>query len=120
MTPAIDSASLRSRLTWRLVAPLTFLTFLNSIDRVNVRFAALQMNRDLGFTPEQYGLGVGLFFVGYLLFSFVHTAILKRVGARRWICGAVVIWGSVATCLSLIDTPLQFYVLRVLLGAAES
>jgi ACS family tartrate transporter-like MFS transporter len=117
---AMDIAALRSRLTWRLVAPLTFLTFLNSIDRVNVSFAALQMNHDLGFTPEQYGFGVGLFFVGYLLCSFPHTAILKRIGARRWICGAVVLWGTVATTLSLIHDPVHFYVLRVLLGVAES
>jgi ACS family tartrate transporter-like MFS transporter len=117
---AIHSASLRTRLTWRLVAPLTFLTFLNSIDRVNVSFAALQMNRDLGFTPEEYGLGVGLFFVGYLVFSFPHTAILKRIGARRWIFGAVVVWGCIAACFSLVHSPSQFYALRVLLGAAES
>lgn len=117
---AIASTAIRSRLTWRLVAPLTLLTFLNSIDRVNVSFAALQMNQDLGFTPEQYGLGVGLFFVGYLLFSFPHTAILKRIGPRRWICGAVVLWGTVASALSLIQNPSQFYVLRVLLGVAES
>jgi ACS family tartrate transporter-like MFS transporter len=117
---AIASAAIRSRLTWRLVAPLTCLTFLNSIDRVNVSFAALQMNQDLGFTPEQYGFGVGLFFVGYLLCSFPHTAILKRIGARRWICGAVVLWGTVASALSLIQNASQFYVLRVLLGVAES
>lgn len=112
--------NLRSRLIWRLVAPLTFLTFLNSIDRVNVSFAALQMNQDLGFTPEQYGFGVGLFFVGYLLCSFPHTAILKRIGARRWICGAVVLWGTIASALSLIQSPVHFYVLRILLGVAES
>jgi len=116
----MDPAAIRRKLTWRLVAPLTFLTFLNSIDRVNVSFAALQMNRELGFTPEQYGFGVGLFFVGYLLCSFPHTAILKSIGARRWICGAVVLWGTVATALSLIQSPTHFYALRVLLGVAES
>lgn len=112
--------AIRSKLIWRLVAPLTFLTFLNSIDRVNVSFAALQMNRELGFSPQEYGMGVGLFFVGYLLASFPHTAILRRVGARRWICGAVVFWGCVATTLSLLRSPGQFYLLRVLLGVAES
>lgn len=116
----MNTAALRSRLTWRLVAPLTFLTFLNSIDRVNVSFAALQMNQDLGFEPEQYGFGVGLFFVGYLLCSFPHTALLRRIGARSWICGAVVLWGTIATALGAIQTPSQFYVLRVLLGVAES
>jgi ACS family tartrate transporter-like MFS transporter len=114
------TTSIRNELTWRVVWPLTFLTFLNSIDRVNVSFAALQMNRDLGFTPEQYGMGVGLFFVGYLLFSFAHTALLRRVGAKRWICGAVVLWGCIATLLATIQTPAQFYTLRVLLGIAES
>jgi MFS transporter, ACS family, tartrate transporter len=113
-------AALRRRLSLYLVAPLTLLTFLNSIDRVNVSFAALQMNQDLGFSPEQYGFGVGLFFLGYLLFSFPHTAILKRIGPRRWICGAVVLWGSVATAMALIHDTTQFYVLRVLLGMAES
>jgi ACS family tartrate transporter-like MFS transporter len=114
------AATIRSKLTRRLVAPLTFLTFLNSIDRVNVSFAALQMNRELGLSPEQYGFGVGLFFVGYLTCSFPHTALLQRVGARRWIFGAVLLWGSIATALSLIQNAGQFYVLRVLLGAAES
>ena len=114
------ATTLRSKLTRRLVAPLTFLTFLNSIDRVNVSFAALQMNRELGLSPEQYGFGVGLFFVGYLTCSFPHTALLQRIGARRWIFAAVLLWGSIATALSLIQNAGQLYVLRMLLGAAES
>ena len=110
----------RSKLTLRLIAPLTFLTFLNSVDRVNVSFAALQMNRDLGLSPEEYGFGVSLFFVGYLACSFAHTALLKRFGARRWIFGAVLFWGTVSTALAGVRNASDFYVLRVLLGVAES
>jgi MFS transporter, ACS family, tartrate transporter len=111
---------IRNKLTWRLVAPLTFLIFLSSLDRVNVSFAALQMNRALGLTPEQYGFGVGLFFVGYLACQFPHTALLKRHGARRWIFGAVLLWGCIATLMAFMQDKLHFYALRVLLGAAES
>jgi ACS family tartrate transporter-like MFS transporter len=114
------AAAIRSKVTRRLIAPLTFLTFLNSIDRVNVSFAALQMNRELGFTPEQYGLGVSLFFVGYLACSLPHTWLLQRYGARRWIFAAVLLWGSLATLLCTIHSTAHFYVLRLLLGAAES
>jgi ACS family tartrate transporter-like MFS transporter len=110
----------RSKLSLRLVAPLTFLTFLNSVDRVNVSFAALQMNRELGLSPEQYGFGVSLFFVGYLASSFAHTAVLQRVGAKRWIFGAVVFWGCVSSALAWVRGPGEFYALRLLLGVAES
>jgi MFS transporter, ACS family, tartrate transporter len=110
----------RSKLMWHLIVPLTFLTFLNSLDRVNVSFAALQMNGQLHLTPERYGFGVGLFFLGYLAFQFPHTFLLQRAGARRWIFATVLLWGSVATCMSFMQTAVQFYVLRVLLGMAES
>ena len=110
----------RSKLMWHLIVPLTFLTFLNSLDRVNVSFAALQMNGQLHLTPERYGFGVGLFFLGYLAFQFPHTFLLQRAGARRWIFATVLLWGSVATCMAFMQTAVQFYVLRVLLGMAES
>ena len=111
---------IRNKLALRLIAPLTFLTFLNSLDRVNVSFAALQMNQELGLTPERYGNGVGLFFIGYLLFQFPHTALLRRIGARRWIFATVLFWGSVASAMAFIQTPEQFFALRVLLGIAEA
>jgi ACS family tartrate transporter-like MFS transporter len=112
--------TVRNKLALRLIAPLTFLTFLNSLDRVNVSFAALQMNPQLGLTPERYGFGVGLFFVGYLIFQFPHTALLRRIGARRWIFATVAFWGSIATAMAFIQTPAQFFALRVLLGVAEA
>jgi ACS family tartrate transporter-like MFS transporter len=112
--------AIRNKLALRLIAPLTFLTFLNSLDRVNVSFAALQMNAQLGLTPERYGFGVGLFFVGYLAFQFPHTAVLRRIGARRWIFATVMFWGSVATAMAFIQNATQFGALRVLLGVAEA
>jgi ACS family tartrate transporter-like MFS transporter len=110
----------RRKLTVWLVAPLTFLTLLNSIDRVNVSFAALQMNKELGFSPAQYGFGVSLFFVGYVVCSFPHTALLRRFGAKRWIFCAVLFWGLVSTALAWTRTLGEFYALRFLLGVAEA
>ena len=111
---------IRNKLLLRLIAPLTFLTFLNSLDRVNVSFAALQMNAQLGLTPERYGFGVGLFFVGYLAFQFPHTAWLRRVGARRWIFFTVLAWGVIASAMAFIQNEQHFYALRLLLGFAEA
>jgi ACS family tartrate transporter-like MFS transporter len=111
---------LRRKVTVRLVAPLTVLTFLNSLDRVNVSFAALQMNAELGLDPKMYGFGVGIFFFSYILFQFPHTHILRRIGARKWIFAAVFIWGVVATSMAFMQSAAHFYVLRFLLGAVES
>jgi MFS family permease len=115
-----QARTIRNKIVLRLVAPLTFLTFLNSLDRVNVSFAALQMNPQLGLSPERYGFGVGLFFVGYLAFQFPHTALLRRIGARRWIFATVLFWGTIATAMAFIQNATHFYVLRVLLGVAEA
>lgn len=104
----------------RVVAPLTILIILSSLDRVNVSFAALRMNADIGLDPRGYGLGVGIFFIGYLLFQLPSAAVLKRIGPRLWIAGSVIGWGSVATLMALIQTPLHFYILRFLLGLFES
>jgi ACS family tartrate transporter-like MFS transporter len=111
---------LRNKLLLRLVAPLTLLIFLNALDRVNVSFAALKMNAALGLRPEQFGFGAGLFFVGYLLCQFPHTALLRRIGTRRWIIVAMLASGASAAALACVQTAWQFYALRVLLGAAEA
>jgi hypothetical protein len=96
------------------------LIVLSSLDRVNISFAALQMNADLSLAPEAYGLAVGLFFVGYLLCQCPSTWVLTRIGAKRWIAGSVVLWGTVATAMAFVQTAEQLYVLRFLLGCAES
>lgn len=104
----------------RVVLPLAGLIVLSSIDRVNISFAALRMNADLGMGPEAYGLAAGLFFVGYLLFQLPSAAVLARVGARAWIAGSVIGWGMAAAAMAFVTTPGQFYALRVLLGVFES
>lgn len=112
------SATRKIRL--RVLLPTLLLIVLSSLDRVNISFAALQMNAQLGLTSQLYGFAVGIFFVGYLVFQFPSTAILTRVGARRWITGSIVAWGAIAICMSLVRNAGQLYVLRFLLGAAES
>lgn len=112
--------SARSKFQWRVLAPIVLLIILSSLDRVNISFAALQMNADIGIDPHAYGLAVGMFFIGYLLFQFPSTWVLTRVGARRWIAGCVGIWGSVAAAMAFVRSPEELYVLRFLLGCAES
>jgi len=121
---AADEATL-GRATMRKVArrllPFLFLLYVvNFLDRTNVSFAALGMNRDLGFSATTYGLGAGLFFAGYVLCQMPANLMLVRVGPRRWVAGILIAWGIIAGCLSLIRTPGEFYLLRVLLGVAEA
>jgi MFS transporter, ACS family, tartrate transporter len=104
----------------RLMWPLTVLLLLNSLDRVNVSYGALQMNKEIGLDASRYGLGVSCFFIGYILFQAPSVWALKRWGARRWLFGIVVAWGSVATAMAFIRTPTDFYIVRILLGFAES
>src|SRR3954469_7749474 len=105
---------------WRLVPLMTLLYFVNIMDRVNVGFAALTMNRDLGFSPAVYGFGAGAFFLGYALFQVPANMILEKVGARRWICCILLVWGAISASSALISTPNSFYILRILLGIAEA
>lgn len=98
-----------------------FLAFVvNFIDRVNVSVAALQMNRDLGFTATAYGLGVGMLSFGYTLFQVPSNLVLARVGARRWIAALMIVWGGLASSMMFVRDATDFYILRFLLGAAEA
>jgi ACS family tartrate transporter-like MFS transporter len=90
------------------------------LDRVNVGFAALQMNEDLGFSGTVYGLGAGIFFIGYFLFEIPSNLILERVGARVWIARIMITWGIISAAMFLVQGPASFYVLRFLLGLAEA
>src|SRR5260370_4190223 len=92
----------------------------NFLDRVNVSFAALQMNRDLGFSSAAYGLGAGVFFLGYCLFQVPSNLGLARVGARRWIGGIMIVWGVIASAMMLVRGVGSFYALRALLGVVEA
>jgi ACS family tartrate transporter-like MFS transporter len=105
----------------RRVLPLLFILYVvNYLDRVNVSFAALQMNRDLGFSASVYGFGAGIFFLGYVTFGVPANALLLRFGFRRWMGGIMVAWGIISGLTSLVHTPTEFYVLRTLLGFAEA
>lgn len=109
-----------SRVSRRLIPFLLLLYILNFLDRVNVGFAALEMNRDLGFGPAVYGLGAGIFFLGYCLFEVPSNLVLYRTGARLWIARIMVTWGLAAAAMMLVRTPSSFYLLRFLLGVAEA
>ena len=90
------------------------------LDRTNIGFAALTMNKDLGFTSYVYGLGAGAFFWGYFLLEVPSNLILEKVGARRWISRIMVTWGIVSGCFAFVDGPVSFFSLRFLLGLAEA
>jgi ACS family tartrate transporter-like MFS transporter len=90
------------------------------IDRANVSFAALQMNHDLHFSASMYGLGAGLFFIGYAACEVPSNLLLLRFGARRWIARIMFTWGLLAIAMLFVKTPVQFYTLRFLLGMAEA
>lgn len=119
MSQAVEQSA-RSKFQWRVLAPIVLLIILSSLDRVNISFAALQMNADIGLDPHAYGLAVGMFFFGYLLCQFPSTWVLTRIGARRWIAGCVGLWGTVAAAMAFVRSPEELFVLRFLLGCAES
>jgi D-galactonate transporter len=109
-----------SKVTWRLL-PFLFACYVFAyLDRVNVGFAKLQMLSDLKFTETIYGLGAGIFFVGYFLLEVPSNLIMYRVGARIWIGRIMITWGILAGLMAIVKTPTSFYILRFLLGAAEA
>ena len=118
-TSRFEEATYRT-LKWRLIPFLMLCYVLAYLDRVNVGFAKLQMLGDLSFSEAVYGLGAGLFFVGYFLFEVPSNLLLHRVGARVWITRIMVTWGAVSSLMAFVITPAQFYILRFLLGAAEA
>jgi MFS family permease len=107
------------KVLWRLALPTIVFMLLSSLDRVNISFAALQMNKDLGFTPSQYGFGAGILFAGFLAGQYPSVLLLQRIGMHRWIVACAVIWACCAAGIAFVQAPAQFYVLRVLLGFAE-
>src|SRR5882724_2881549 len=115
----LSIATLR-KVTWRLIPFLFLLYIVAWLDRVNVGFAALEMNADLGFSSATFGLGSGIFFLGYCLFEIPSNIILERVGARLWISRIMVTWGLISAALMFVRTPATFYLLRFLLGVAEA
>jgi ACS family tartrate transporter-like MFS transporter len=117
--PEIAAVTLR-KVTLRLIPFLFVLYIVAWLDRVNVGFAALQMNSDLGLSSAAFGFGSGVFFLGYCLFEVPSNLILHRVGARRWIARIMVSWGAISVAMMFVRTTPTFYILRFLLGAAEA
>lgn len=109
-----------SKVMWRLV-PFLFLCYVVAyLDRVNVGFAKLQMLNDLKLSEASYGLGAGIFFIGYFIFEVPSNLILHRTGARRWIARIMVTWGLLSASMMFVTSETMFYVLRFFLGAAEA
>jgi MFS transporter, ACS family, tartrate transporter len=113
-----------SKISWRLI-PLLFLCYIIAyIDRINVGFAGLQLQKAFGVESARYdmiyGLGSGLFFIGYFLFEVPSNLILHKIGARIWIARIMIVWGIVSSCMMFIKGPSGFYLMRFLLGIAEA
>ena len=109
-----------AKLTWRLVPFLFLLYIVAYLDRINVGFAALQMQQDLHFNDAVYGAGAGMFFWGYLTLQVPSNLVLQRVGAKRWVAVLMMAWGLISSAMIFVTTPRSFYILRFSLGAAEA
>lgn len=108
------------KVAWRLLPLLGICYILAYLDRINIGFAKLQMSADLGFSEAVYGLGAGIFFIGYFLFEVPSNLILHKVGARRWVARIMVTWGLVSLSMMWVTSAETFYLLRFLLGIAEA
>jgi ACS family tartrate transporter-like MFS transporter len=117
---AANQEGVFSKCAWRLIPFLVLMFVVNFLDRVNVGFAALAMNRDLGFSPAVYGFGAGIFFLGYALCGIPAALFLQRVGARLGLFCMLAPWGLLSASCALVSNPESFYVLRFLLGMAEA
>jgi ACS family tartrate transporter-like MFS transporter len=118
-TPPLEQSTVRT-LYWRILPFLILCYIVAFLDRVNVGFAALHMNADMGFTASVYGFGAGIFSIGYFLFEVPSNLILNKVGARIWIARIMVTWGLVSAGFAFIQGQNSFYAMRFLLGVAEA
>lgn len=119
-TKQSDEDATYAQVTWRLL-PFLFICYVAAyLDRVNVGFAKLQMLNDLKFSETIYGLGAGIFFIGYFIFEVPSNLMLHRFGARKWIARIMISWGLISGCMMLVQTPTSFYILRFCLGVAEA
>ncbi|CAG9268754.1 MFS transporter [Paraburkholderia unamae] len=117
---AEQTASVFRRVAARLV-PFLFLCYvINYIDRVNLSFAHLQLRTDLNLSEAAFGFGVGIFFVGYVLFEVPSNLLMRKIGARKTIGRIMILWGIASAGMMFVQTPMQFYTARVVLGIAEA
>lgn len=113
------STTLR-QLNAKIIPFIILCYFVANLDKTNISIAALQMNADLGLSASMYGLGVGMFYISYIIFEIPSNVIMTKVGARVWIARIMITWGIVSAGMSLVQTPTQLYVMRFLLGMAEA
>jgi ACS family tartrate transporter-like MFS transporter len=117
---SIDVGRLRRKVAWRIL-PLVFLLYIVAyLDRANVGFAKLRMASDLHFSDAVYGLGIGIFFIGYLLLEIPGALLVERWSARKWFARILITWGLISALTAFVTTPMQFYVARFFLGVAEA
>lgn len=117
---SVEPAAVIRKVT-RNVVPFVFLLYIvNYIDRANIGYASLQMNKELGLTSQAFGLAAGLFFIGYFLFEVPSNVALAKFGARRWIARILLTWGVLATVMGFVQNDIQLIMLRFLLGVAEA
>ena len=114
MTGASDR--ILARAAWRLIPFMSLMYVVSFLDRVNIGFAALTMNHDLGFSPEVYGFGAGIFFWGYFLFEVPSNLMLEKVGARLWMCRICVTWGLLSMADAFVQDPLSFSIAALSAG----
>mgnify|MGYP003109155183 CR=1 FL=1 len=119
MSDAIG-ARLQAKITLRLIVPIAIITFVNSIDRVNISYAGSAMSADLGLSPDQFGWGVSMFFLAYLLFQYAHVRLLRAWGIKLWIFVSMMLWAVSGFWMAHISSALEFYAARFLLGMAEA
>jgi ACS family tartrate transporter-like MFS transporter len=117
---AVNGRALYAKISWRLIPYMFLLYIVAYLDRVNVGFAAMDMQRDLHFSNTVYGTGAGIFFLGSALFDLPSNLILLRVGPRVWIARIMISWGVISTCMMFMHSKESFYVLRFLLGVSEA
>ena len=115
-----DDRSVYSKISWRLVPLLLICYMIAYLDRINIGYAQLQMKQTLPFGEAVYGLGAGIFFLGYFLFEVPSNVLLERIGARKTLLRIMVLWGLIAAGMMFVQTPTQFYIARFLLGVFEA
>lgn len=119
MTSSLEQTTLK-KITWRIVPYVILVYFIGFFDRINIGFAALTMNQDLGFSDAVFGLGAGLFFLGYFISDVPSNIILQKVGPRIWLARILLSWSVITWFMMHVETVTEFYVIRFLLGVAEA
>ncbi len=118
--PSDNHQGVLKKVNWRLLPAAMLLFFMSLLDRTNISFAALEMNKDLGLSLAQYGIAASIFYVGYFLFEVPSNFALARVGARIWLTRIMVTWGLIVVAHALVQGSNSLYTVRFLLGVAEA